>query len=1329
MRPIQVVRSGGSMDASLGSLVGRLDHLSDEFRELRDGVQKAIQIADADPEMALTRARKVLEYVVRDVYERRIKEPPGTRPLENLLQRLVKDGFFPDRLDAYANTIRKLGNIGTHTFDEKIAVADVFQSLTQLMPIIEWYFEIERPGSLDGKIAQQPRPAQAQDRPKEPPPPVAGRLTVVPKGLRSFDAHDADFFLDLLPGPRDKDGLPESIGFWMHRIENQDEATFTVGLIYGPSGCGKSSLVKAGLLPRLSGDVISVHVEATADETESRLLHGLRKRCPSVNQEVGLKDALAALHRNQGGQAGKKVLIIIDQFEQWLHAKRSDESTELLEALRQCDGGKVQCIAMVRDDFWMAVTRFFRDLDIPLVEGQNFKAVDLFPLWHARQVLAAFGRAYGGLPAETGNGSGDHKHFLDQATAGLAEDGKVICVRLALFAEMMKGRPWTPATLKAVGGTEGVGVTFLEETFSAATAPPEHRYHQQAARAVLKALLPESGTNIKGHMRSYGELLEASGYADRPKDFADLIRILDSDIRLITPTDPEGKEGADGPTPTVRAGEKYYQLTHDYLVPSLREWLTRKQRETRKGRAELRLAQRSTLWNAKPENQQLPSFWAFLSIRLLTDNQHWTGPQRKMMRQAGRVQGIRSGIVAVMMMAIVFAAWEMTGRFQAASLVEQIMDADIAQVPGIVEKLDGYRHWADPLLTEEFKQAKPGSPAKLHAALALLPVDAGQVNYLRDQLLVVTPERFPVVRDALLPRKAEVIEPLWLLALDSKRETRPRFQAACALASYAPDDQRWGQIGTLAAGYLVSQQASDFLAWREALRPAKQQLIKPLGLIFRDAAQKEQPRTYATETLADYASGLPEVLVNLLADAEQFQFQVIFDGLAAHQSRATALAETELAKRVGEKTSEDEKVASARRQANLATALLRMGKNDDVWPLLQFSPDPRVRSYLIHWLGPLGSDPQAIVRRWQAESDATIRRALTLALGEFTDTQLPVAQRQLLIEELLIAFENESDAGLHGAVEWLLRKWNQGSRLQAVQQKLQSHEEQLQARKTADKRQWYVNNQGQTFVILDADTFEMGSPASEPGRSDDETQHRRHIGRRYAIASTEVTKEQFGRFQAQQPKVARIKTDLWAKTDDSPQTEMTWFEAVWYCNWLSVQEGIPEKQWCYEPAAQQDKQTAEYGSGMKAKDNYLQLAGYRLPTEAEWEYACRARVATSRYYGPTVTLLSNYAWPLENGENRTWPVSRLKPNDLGLFDMHGNAIEWCDDPYRRYPDADGRMSEDSGTTSPVVEGDRRVLRGGAYFNPPVTVRSAFRNFDTPSTRYGLIGFRPARTYP
>src|SRR5205085_1364164 len=129
--------------------------------------------------------------------------------------------------------------------------------------------------------------------------PAPGPTRIVPKGLRAFDAADADFFLELLPGPRDRDGLPEAVRFWKARVEEADpDNTFAVGLIYGPSGCGKSSLVKAGLLPRLLGHVLPVYVEADAEGTEARLLAGLRKRCPEV-PAGGLRETLAALRRRR----------------------------------------------------------------------------------------------------------------------------------------------------------------------------------------------------------------------------------------------------------------------------------------------------------------------------------------------------------------------------------------------------------------------------------------------------------------------------------------------------------------------------------------------------------------------------------------------------------------------------------------------------------------------------------------------------------------------------------------------------------------------------------------------------------------------------------------------------------------------------------------------------------------------------------------------------------------------------------------------------------------------------------------------------------------------
>ncbi len=294
---------------------------------------------------------------------------------------------------------------------------------------------------------------------------------IIPKGLRSFDAHDADFFLELLPGPRDRDGTPDSLRFWKLRIEETDaDKTFPVGLIYGPSGSGKSSLVKAGLLPRLSANVVAIYLEATPEETETGLLHLIGKQCPDLANNSSLKECVAAVRRGQGIPPGKKLLIVIDQFEQWLHAHKDLTNQELVQALRQCDGGRVQCIVMVRDDFWLAVSRFMRKLEVRLVEGHNSAVADLFDQHHARKVLAAFGRAYGKLPEQASDLTREQKDFLKRATAGLADEGKVISVRLALFADMMKSKPWTGAGLRQVGGTTGVGMTFLEETFSASSA-------------------------------------------------------------------------------------------------------------------------------------------------------------------------------------------------------------------------------------------------------------------------------------------------------------------------------------------------------------------------------------------------------------------------------------------------------------------------------------------------------------------------------------------------------------------------------------------------------------------------------------------------------------------------------------------------------------------------------------------------------------------------------------------------------------------------------------------------------------------------------------------
>jgi formylglycine-generating enzyme required for sulfatase activity len=1110
---------------------------------------------------------------------------------------------------------------------------------------------------------------------------------VVPKGLRSFDAGDADFFLDLLPGPRDRDGLPGSLRFWKTRIEEMDaDKTFAVGLLYGPSGCGKSSLVKAGLLPRLAAHVAAVYVEATAEDTEIRLLKGLRKQCPELRPSgpsVGrlLAEALGELRRGRGLPPGKKVLLVLDQFEQWLHAHRQEENTDLVEALRQCDGGRVQALVLVRDDFWMAATRFMHRLERPLLEGQNSAAVDLFDPRHARKVLTAFGRAFGALPEGDGEVSAEQARFVEQAVEGLAQDGKVISVRLALFAEMVKGRPWTPATFRTIGGTAGVGVTFLEETFSAATAPPLHRYHQRAARGLLKALLPEQGSDIKGHMRSGEELRQACGYGQRPMDFAQLLGVLDGELRLVTPTDPEGV-AASGPLasscqPTSEAARgyeacgKYYQLTHDYLVPSLREWLTRKQRETRRGRAELRLAERTAAWEAKRENRHLPAWWEWLNIRLCTRKKDWTEPQRKMMRRAGRYHTVRSAAVLFLLL---FLGW-VGSEVYAWVLIEHVVTAETPDVPRLVEQLPPFRHWATARLRRHLQEAPPESKEHLRASLALLPVDPGQMEYLYGRLFGdSTPQEVQAIREGLRPHAEKVQERLWPVLENQDRRKLPgeRLRAAGVLAAYAAEDGCWESVrGDLAAA-LVAQDALVMGRWAELLKPIRRQLLPPLADALLDEKRSAAQRGTITRIYAGYAEDQPDA----------------FDRLE---------------KTLAEKTEGAAKVALARRQANAAAALAVMGRWEKVLPLLRHGPDPTVRSWLIGELGAM-VEARAFRRQLNGDGETSVRRALLLALGDFDEDRLSAAERASLLPGLEKEYQDNPDAGIHAVTAWLLRQWGQAGKLPELDRGLRMRDREVASKGSlpAGGRKWYVNGQGQTLVLLQPGKFLMGE-----GKETKE----REIDRSFALAAREVTVAEFRRFWEKHDHMER-----YAPTLDCPASMVSWYLAAAYCNWLSDQEGIPKEEWCYLPNDQN-----WYHEGMRVPADFLKRTGYRLPTEVEWEYACRAGSVTLWSMGDVEELLPRYAWYTLNAGSKTHPVGSRRPNDWGLFDLHGNVGEWCHDGVK------GRDAKED--TKYILNQHGRVFRGGAFLQQADWSISGFPgDAKDPQSSDPLLGFRPARTF-
>ena len=445
-------------------------------------------------------------------------------------------------------------------------------------------------------------------------------LPITPRGLRAFAEEDAPFFLQLLPGPRNRSGLPESIAFWKQKLEERNpQKTFAAGVIYGPSGCGKSSLIRAGLLPALAGGVQTVVLDASAQDTELKLLHALKPLARNLPDDADAADACNILRQNPRG----KVVIVLDQLEQWLSCNPPDPESTLVRALRQCDGSHIQALLLVRDDFSVAVARLMNALEIPMLEGFNTALVDLFDVPHARSVLARFGQAWNRLPASSANWTSEHQLFLNQATDALAVDGRIIAVQLTLFAEMLRHRDWIPQTLKNLGGLEGLGTEFLEETFHSTSASPQHRLHAAAAREILKLLLPPAGLSIRGRSRCRSELSQAAGYQQQPADFQTVLQILDSDLKLITPVESPNSEPA-------------WQLAHDYLVESIRAWIHRKQRETRRGRAEILLADLAALWGHRRETRHLPPLNDWLRISLLTLPKNRSQLEQQLLTAASR---------------------------------------------------------------------------------------------------------------------------------------------------------------------------------------------------------------------------------------------------------------------------------------------------------------------------------------------------------------------------------------------------------------------------------------------------------------------------------------------------------------------------------------------------------------------------------------------------------------------------------------------------------------------------------------------------------------------
>ncbi|MFO7903245.1 MAG: formylglycine-generating enzyme family protein, partial [Pirellulaceae bacterium] len=700
----------------------------------------------------------------------------------------------------------------------------------------------------------------------------------------------------------------------------------------------------------------------------------------------------------------------------------------------------------------------------------------------------------------------------------------------------------------------------------------------------------------------------------------------------------------------------------------------------------------------------------------------------------------RRVLAAALLLMVAWVSFEWYGRIQANSL----LTADPVNVPHAIDGLSPWQLWARHYLrriVDSHPDNEPESTRELHARIALVQQYGERAEELQQDVLNT---RWPIeylgiMSDALRPPKKAFTDELWLTFQDSSKGVDTRFRAGLALAGYAPQpEKKWSATDyDFLASELVSEKYRIHQQQLYAyLQPIGEDLATCLKRLFSDEEVSETQRVNAAQALVAFVGDDVALMAELAAKATAEQYDILFSQLA--KSADPAVEET-LHNLAGSGPasdfSEPDRIALGKRRAGAAITLLRRGLIQSSFAAFEFEDDPESLTQFVHRCREQGVTADELVKCLDATEDVYSRFAALLALGDYALEEVSEDERDGLIEHLKDSYATDPSSAIHGATGWLLRQWGFDEAVATVDRTPVPYD-------PTGEREWYVveieaTQSGQpygpawdrpyplaydpkpfhfTFIVFPPGEYMMGSPDGEAGRNNDENRHLIKLTRPIAVSDREVTWAQFSPFDEGGHHEAWEEQFEKELGPNDPAFGVNWFEAVEYCRWLTEQAGMGESDQCYA-----DRETLPRDAEGNPENWPVNLErhGYRLPTESEWEYVCRSGRSTAYSFGSDRGMLRYYGWFLENSDDRWHAVGEKRPSVRGLFDIHGNVYEWCQDWYGRY---DVGVLEDRGGPK---SGSGRVIRGGSWNSYARYCRSAIRYSLPPGERSSYGGFRVA----